>query len=130
MSDKVVVRHARIGYPATNTLPRYTKSLATQHHYKITTHRSSQDFILKGSSVLTLSNDLAFWHYLLGAAGDNGMDVHWSPLDADVTGTASLRGICSVEGFIGYFEQRENGTRMSAKPGSELEMRFFVPTRR
>ena len=60
---------------------------------------------------------LAFWHYLLGAAGDNGMDMHWTPLDAGVTGTASRRGVCSVEGFIGYFERRENGTRMSAKTG-------------
>ena len=59
--------------------------------------------------------DLAFWRYLLGAAGDNGMDMHWTPLDAGVTGTASLGGVCSVEGFIGYFERRENGTRMSAK---------------
>ena len=90
------------------------------------------NFVLSMTTVLPLQTygDLAFWRYLLGAAGDNGMHVHWSLIDADITGTASLRGICSVAGFIGCFERRENGTRMSAKTGSELEMMFFVPTRR
>ena len=42
--------------------------------------------------------DLAFWHHLVGAAGGTGMDMHGTPLDAGITGTASLRkkGVCSV----------------------------------
>ena len=79
-----------------------------------------------------INGDLAFWHYLLGAAGDNGMDVHWS--DADITGTASLKGVCSVEGFIEYRAapplSPENRTICSVMPPSHRPTLLLLPTGR